>query len=57
MLAADLAGPQAGKMTSRGQLTVEPKDVTRKRLGRSPDRADAVLMTLAPDPPQYAYAV
>ena len=57
MLAADLAGPQAGKMTSRGQLTVEPKDMTRKRIGRSPDRADAVLMTLAPEPPSYVYAV
>lgn len=57
MLAADLAGPHAGKMTSRGQLTVEPKDATRKRIGRSPDRADAVLMTIAPDPPKYVYAV
>lgn len=57
MLAADLAGPKSGKMTSRGQLTVEPKDMTRKRIGRSPDRADAVLMTLAPEPPSYVYAV
>ena len=59
MLAADLAGPRTGSPcpNSRGQLTVEPKDATRKRLGRSPDRADAVLMTLAPEPPMYAYAV
>lgn len=59
MLAADLAAARAGKPCpdSRGRLTVEPKDATRKRLGRSPDRADAVLMTLAPEPPSYVYAV
>lgn len=56
MLAADLTAPK-GNVASSGKLVVEGKDETRKRLGRSPDRADAVLMTLLPPKPQYAYAV
>lgn len=32
------------KLDSRGRVVVEPKDEVRKRLGRSPDSADAVLL-------------
>jgi hypothetical protein len=46
-LAADLSAPTYAP-DSQGRMTVEPKDKTKKRLGRSPDRADAVLMTLVP---------
>ncbi|MCE5204109.1 MAG: hypothetical protein LLG24_07870, partial [Actinomycetia bacterium] len=56
MLAADLSAPK-GSVASSGRLVVEGKDETRRRLGRSPDRADAVLMTLLPPKPKYAYAV
>lgn len=45
-LAADLAMPR-WKMVSRGgrgAIQIEAKDDIRKRLGRSPDRADAVVM-------------
>lgn len=38
-----LAAPSYGFDTS-GRIKVEPKDETRKRLGRSPDVADAVLL-------------
>lgn len=34
------------KMTSTGQIQVEPKDDISQRLGRSPDRADAFVMSL-----------
>ena len=46
-LAADLVAPHY-KHDSRSRRVVEPKDATKKRLGRSPDRADAVLMAFAP---------
>ena len=36
------------KITGRGQVRVEPKDEMRKRLGRSPDLADAVVLAFAP---------
>ncbi|MGH2715416.1 MAG: hypothetical protein ACRDM7_16295, partial [Thermoleophilaceae bacterium] len=32
---------------SQGRRVVEPKAETKRRLGRSPDRADAVLMAFA----------
>jgi hypothetical protein len=48
-LAADLVAPRY-KVDSAGRRVVEPKDTTKKRLGRSPDRADAVLMAYAPAP-------
>jgi hypothetical protein len=41
-LRADLAAPQ-WELTSRGIL-IEDKDELRKRLGRSPDKGDAVVM-------------
>ncbi|MGE0026871.1 MAG: AAA family ATPase [Thermoleophilia bacterium] len=46
-LAADLLAPTY-KIDSAGRRVVEPKSETKKRLGRSPDRADAVLMAFAP---------
>lgn len=48
-LASDLVAPKY-KLDSAGRRVVEPKSDTKKRLGRSPDRADAVLMTFAPPP-------
>lgn len=46
-LAADLSAPTY-RVEPGGQRRVERKDETKKRLGRSPDRADAVLLTLVP---------
>lgn len=40
---ADLLAPKWAP-DSRGRVKVEPKDETRKRLGRSPDHADALLL-------------
>jgi phage terminase large subunit len=48
-LLADLAAPLY-KIDSRGRRVVEAKDATKRRLGRSPDRADAVVMLFAPHP-------
>jgi phage terminase large subunit len=45
-LAADLVAP-AYRIDSHGRRVVEAKSDTKKRLGRSPDRADAVLMAFA----------
>jgi hypothetical protein len=42
-LLADLCAPEYA-MNSKGQRVVEPKADTKKRLGRSPDRADAILL-------------
>jgi phage terminase large subunit len=52
-LAADLVAPKY-KLDSSGARVVEPKADTKKRLGRSPDRGDAVLMTFALRPPGHA---
>jgi hypothetical protein len=46
-LAADLTSPTY-KLDSRGRRVVEPKQETKKRLGRSPDRGDMALLTLVP---------
>jgi hypothetical protein len=45
-LAADLTAPRYSYDLKMRQV-VEKKDETKKRLGRSPDRADAVLLTLS----------
>jgi hypothetical protein len=47
-LAADLSTPQY-KMDIKGHRVVERKDEIKKRIGRSPDRADSVLLTIAPE--------
>jgi phage terminase large subunit len=49
-LARELLAPTFS-FDSSGARVVEQKSNTRKRLGRSPDRADSVLLTLAVDPP------
>lgn len=41
--ASDLLAPKWAPNT-RGQIKVEPKDETRKRIGRSPDDGDALLL-------------
>jgi hypothetical protein len=50
MLLADLVAPSY-KFDSSGRRVVEPKDETKKRLGRSPDRGDAFVMLFAPATP------
>jgi hypothetical protein len=45
-LLGDLCTPHY-KSTSAGRIQVEEKDQIRKRLGRSPDRGDAVVMAYA----------
>jgi hypothetical protein len=46
-LLGDLAAP-IYKITGKGQIQIEDKEETKKRLGHSPDRADAVMLTFAP---------
>lgn len=48
-LASDLVAPKYA-LDSQGRRVVEAKERTKRRLGRSPDRADAVLMAFAPPP-------
>jgi phage terminase large subunit len=48
-LLEDLVAPLY-KVDSQGRRVVEAKDETKKRLGRSPDRADAVLMAFSFSP-------
>ena len=45
-LLGDLAAP-AYKINAKGAIQIEDKDETKKRLGRSPDRGDAVILTFA----------
>lgn len=47
-LAADLLAPTYGYEHGSMRRVVEKKDKTKKRLGRSPDRADAVMLTIVP---------
>ena len=49
-LAADLLAPRYA-IDSQGRRVVEAKAETKRRLRRSPDRADAVVMALSIDPP------
>jgi hypothetical protein len=48
MLTGDLTAPKRGKDTSSGKITVESKKDIRKRLGRSTDDGDAVVMAFFP---------
>lgn len=48
VLTGDLTSVRRGRMTSSGKMTIEPKDDIRKRIGRSPDDGDAVVMALFP---------
>jgi hypothetical protein len=36
-----------------GRIQIEPKEELRARIGRSPDRADAVAMAFCPEPPKW----
>jgi hypothetical protein len=47
---AQLIAPRY-KLDASGRVKVEPKDDTRKRLGRSPDDADALLLAYFVPPP------
>lgn len=40
------------KINSRGQVQIESKEDMKKRLGKSPDRADAVVLAFAPGVPE-----
>lgn len=51
-LTRDLVAPKWGQ-TSTGKIRVEEKDEIKKRLGRSTDTGDAVVMSFAPDAPVY----
>lgn len=46
-LIADLVSPHY-RLDSKGRRVVEPKEMTKKRLNRSPDRGDALLLSLVP---------
>lgn len=53
-LTADLTAPRYSFDLKMRQV-VEKKEETKKRLGRSPDRADAVMLTLSAGGPGAAY--
>ncbi|MGD9892667.1 MAG: hypothetical protein AB7U18_15390, partial [Dehalococcoidia bacterium] len=53
VLVAELTAPR-WSMDSRGRRVVEPKDAFKKRLGRSPDLADAFNLAFAPAPKRLA---
>lgn len=44
-------------VNSRGQIIVEPKDELKKRIGRSPDKADALILAFAPERKRKTYTV
>ncbi len=46
-LLGDLAAPTY-KINMKGAIQIEDKEETKKRLGRSPDRGDAVVLSFAP---------
>lgn len=45
-LRRQLTAPRFKVVNSNGKILMEPKDETKKRLGRSPDRADAFVMAI-----------
>ncbi len=51
VLLADLANVRY-KVDSKGRIQLESKDEIKKRLGRSPDRGDAVVLAFAPSTKQ-----
>lgn len=48
ILTGDLTAPKRGRDTSSGKITVESKKDIKKRLGRSTDDGDAVVMAFFP---------
>jgi len=57
LLEGELAAVRLGKQNSRGQQTLELKTETKKRLGRSPDRFDALMLARYEPAPQYVERV
>ena len=53
-LQAELLAPEYA-FDAQGRMKVESKEAMKKRLGRSPDRADAVALTIY-QPPSRGYA-
>lgn len=45
-LAGDLSAVKTKPVDSRGRARIEPKEETKKRLGRSPDRGDSYAMSV-----------
>jgi len=56
MLTADLVAPR-WTVTSGGRIKVEAKDDLRRRLGRSPDAGDAVMLAMMPDESPFKLCV
>lgn len=56
LLTGDLTAPRRAKMTASGKLVVESKPDIRKRLGRSTDDGDAVVMAFFPEKKQVRQA-
>jgi hypothetical protein len=50
VLAADLVNLRIDNPTSKGQLKLEAKERTKDRLGKSPDRGDALALTMFDGP-------
>lgn len=46
VLAGDLSAVKTKPVDSRGRARIEPKEETKKRLGRSPDRGDSYAMVV-----------
>ncbi|GAG08443.1 unnamed protein product, partial [marine sediment metagenome] len=40
------------KYNSRGQIKMESKEELKKRIGKSPDVGEALILCFAPDPPK-----
>ncbi len=52
MTLAQLIAPKKAPPRADGRTKIEPKEDTRKRLGRSPDDADALLLAYYVPPPE-----
>lgn len=55
-MARDLVSP-SWTITSSGKILIESKDDIRKKLGRSPDVGDAVILAYSPDTPAYSLKI
>jgi hypothetical protein len=55
ILTGDLVAPK-WKVTAGGKIQIESKEEIKKRIGRSPDSGDAVVMAFCPiETPEYEY--
>jgi hypothetical protein len=48
LLIGDLTAPRMKRITAKSKIEIEGKDETKKRLGRSPDSGDSVVMGFFP---------